>query len=111
MSFAPRVAARSTSFSAAITRSTALAAAQARGFPPKVVPWSPICTVLATAALHRKAATGKPPPRPLARVTMSGTTGSCWYPSGVPVRPIPVWTSSQTSSAPLASQISRSPAR
>ena len=30
------------------------------------------------AGVHRKAAKGKPPPRPLPRVTMSGTTGSCW---------------------------------
>ena len=49
---------------------------------------------------------GRPPPRPLASVTTSGlTAASCLVREPVPVRPMPVCTSSSHSSAPAASAI------
>ncbi|KAG1083362.1 hypothetical protein G6F40_014792 [Rhizopus arrhizus] len=50
---------------------------------------------------------GKPPPSALARVTMSGTTSSCQCANSVPVRPMPAWISSSTSSALCWSHSSR----
>ena len=52
--------------------STARAAAQATGLPPKVVPWLPGCSRVAAAPRATVAPIGMPPPRPLARVTTSG---------------------------------------
>ncbi len=46
--------------------------AMASGLPPKVVPWTPATRPRAASAVARQAATGKPPPRPLAEVRMSG---------------------------------------
>ncbi len=59
---------------------------------------------------------GIPPPSPLARVTRSGViaTGAidgCWCANQVPVRPIPVCTSSSHSKAPACVVISRAAAR
>ena len=93
---------------------TASAAAQATGLPPKVVPWLPGSSSAPAAPTATVAPIGKPPPRPLARVTMSGVTpwplGS-WWANQAPVRPMPVWTSSSHSSAPWSSQSSRAAAR
>jgi hypothetical protein len=50
---------------------------------------------------------GTPPPRLLATVIASGTTPDCSYAHSVPVRPMPVWISSNTSAAPTASHASR----
>ena len=57
------------------------------------------------------APTGNPPPRPFALVRMSGTTPFCMYENSVPVRPIPLWISSRTSSAPCAVQSRRAACR
>ena len=54
---------------------------------------------------------GKPFPRAFARVIMSGTTSSCSQAKSVPVRPIPVWTSSAIIRSPFSSQIRRIPWR
>ena len=48
---------------------------------------------------------GMPPPRPLARVITSGTMPDRWCASQLPVRPMPVCTSSITSSAPRSAVI------
>ena len=54
---------------------------------------------------------GKPPPRPLATVTMSGATPSRGGRTTAPVRPMPDCTSSSQSSAPCSSAIARAAAR
>ena len=54
---------------------------------------------------------GSPPPRPLASVSTSGVTPSAWQANQAPVRPMPLWISSATSSAPAASQASRAACR
>ena len=54
---------------------------------------------------------GRPPPRPLASVTTSGRIPARWCANHAPVRPMPVCTSSRTSSAPAALVISRAAAR
>lgn len=101
---------------AAISSSTAAAAAVASGLPPKVDAWGtapPVGVVRPAAArsVTAIAPIGTPPPRPLASVITSGVTPSCSWPHQRPVRPVPVWTSSKISSTPAASQASRSPRR
>ena len=54
---------------------------------------------------------GRPPPRPFASVTTSGTIPAAWWANQAPVRPMPVCTSSSTSSAPRAAVISRAAAQ
>ena len=54
---------------------------------------------------------GRPPPRPLASVITSGVTPSAWWANHAPVRPMPDWISSSTSSAPASSQAARAAAR
>ena len=56
------------------------------------------------------AAMGRPPPRLLAVVTMSGTTSSCSHANHAPVRPKPDWISSATKTTPLARHQCASPA-
>ena len=58
---------------------TASAAAQATGLPPNVVPWLPGWSSSPAAPTPMQAPIGKPPPRPLATVTMSGRT---WFRDG-----------------------------
>ena len=52
--------------------STASAAAQETGLPPKVVPWSPGPSSRPASPKPMQAPIGSPPPRPLARVMTSG---------------------------------------
>ena len=52
---------------------------------------------------------GNPLAIPFASVTISGTTFVCWMASHLPVRPIPVCTSSTIMSAPVLSHTSRIP--
>ena len=89
------------------TPSTAFAAAQATGLPPKVVPCDP--GVKSVAALPRAmvAPMGSPPPNPFAMVITSGAMPSCWKAKKSPVRPTPVCTSSVMKRIPWASQSSR----
>ena len=54
---------------------------------------------------------GKPLAIPFARVTISGFTFVCCMASHLPVRPMPVCTSSTIMRAPLLSQTSRIPSR
>ena len=98
----PSSADLSTSPSAFMVLITALAAAQARGLPPKVVPWVPGVKVRASSGEATMAPMGTPPPRALAREIMSGTTPKCWKPNHLPVLPNPVCTSSTISSAPCS---------
>ncbi len=58
-------------------RVTARAAPVERGLPPKVEPWSPGVNT-AACSLAMIAATGTPPPSPLARVMTSGSTPIPW---------------------------------
>ena len=46
--------------------STARAAAQLTGLPPKVEPWSPFCRASAVSPVARQAPIGRPPPSPFA---------------------------------------------
>src|SRR5690242_7833956 len=85
-----------------MTSNTAPATAQASGLPPYVVPCTPTENALAMSAVVSMAPTGKPPPRPLALVRMSGTMFFCMYENSAPVRPMPLWISSRISSAPCA---------
>ena len=91
--------------------STASAAAHATGFPPNVLPWSPLRSAVPAAPSPMHAPIGSPPPSPFASVSTSGTTPAAWQANQAPVRPIPLWISSITSSAPAASQASRAPRR
>ncbi len=59
-----------------MTASTARAAAVARGWPPKVVAWSPGWNASATSARAQQAPMGTPLPSALAMVTTSGRTGA-----------------------------------
>src|SRR5690606_5111874 len=87
---------------------TARAAATATGFPPNVLPWSPLASRAPCGPNATHAPIGRPPPSPFASVRTSGfALSSCWKANHVPVRPIPDWISSATNSAPVASQISR----
>ncbi|CAM5553900.1 hypothetical protein SALBM135S_04445 [Streptomyces alboniger] len=86
---------------------TASPAAHATGLPPNVVPWWPGLNSSAAAPNATVAPSGRPPPRPFASVTMSGSTPSCARCSNqCPVRPIPVCTSSRTRRVPVALVIS-----
>src|SRR4028119_1108916 len=96
--------------SSSTTPSTALTAAIASGLPPKVEPWLPGPSA-ANGSLASTAPTGNPPPRPFALARTSGTTPIPWYAYRCPVRPAPVWTSSQTRTAPSRSHRSRRPCR
>ena len=106
----PARVARAGTSSASMTASTARAAAAARGWPPKVVPWSPGTKAAATSARAQQAPMGMPLPRALAMVTTSGRTPACWKPNHSPVRPRPVWTSSRISRTPRSSHSRRTPA-
>ena len=68
----PTFSTSSSSPSSSMVPSTASAAAQATGLPPKVVPWLPGSKNAPAAPVAMVAPIGMPPPRPLARVTMSG---------------------------------------
>src|SRR5699024_12519276 len=82
-----------------------LAPAQTAGFPPKVEPWLPCPIPAATLSLTSTAPMGRPPPSPLARVTMSGRRLYCSQARKVPVRPTPVCTSSTIRSEEHTSEL------
>lgn len=88
----------------------AMPAAQASGLPPKVEVWMkgfPSSTPQ-MRGVETKAESGMtPPPSALPRHMMSGTTFQCSTPKTLPVRPMPVCTSSAISSAPYSSQALR----
>ena len=88
-------------------RATASAADETTGPPANVDPWSPGAKTSRNRSPITSAPIGRPPPRPLASVIASGTTPTCSYAHSEPVRPMPVWTSSNTSAAPAASQADR----
>ncbi len=96
---------------ASITSSTALAAAQASGLPPNVVPCVPGTRCLATCSLARIAPIGKPPAMPLAADITSGSMPAHSWANSLPVRPMPDCTSSMPSRMPNSSQAARSPRR
>ena len=90
---------------ASIVAMTASAAAQATGLPPKVVPWLPGSSSSPAAPTPMQAPIGKPPPRPLASVTMSGVRPRVRRGARTSARcgPCPVCTSSSQSRAPCSS--------
>ncbi len=70
------------------------------GLPPKVVPCVPGVSAAANSGLAARAPIGRPPARPFAIVTASGSTPKFCMPNHSPVRPMPVCTSSTIMSAP-----------
>ncbi|OIQ67089.1 hypothetical protein GALL_513360 [mine drainage metagenome] len=92
---------------ARITSSTALPAAQASGLPPYVVPWVPGTSALANCSLARTAPSGKPPPIPLAEDITSGVIPDHSCANSLPVRPMPVCTSSMPRMMPYSSHTAR----
>src|SRR5207247_893710 len=64
--------------SRSMVSSTARAAAQATGLPPKVEPWSPLAKPAPAAPSPTHIPIGSPPPRPLASVSTSGRTPAAW---------------------------------
>ena len=85
-----------------MTSNTAPATAHASGLPPYVVPCTPTRERARDVVVVSSAPIGKPPPRPLALVRMSGTTPFCMYEKSAPVRPMPLWISSRIRSASCA---------
>src|SRR5579883_2602392 len=99
--YSPFSAACSGIRSSIVTLIAAMAAAQASGFPPVVVVWinGLLLKTLQILGVDMNAPMGiTPPPRAFAEVIMSGTTSQCSTPQSLPVRPIPVCTSSAISS-------------
>ena len=92
------------------SRSVARAAAQATGLPPNVEAWLPLGQSI-TEARATIAPRGRPLAIPLARQTMSPATPQCSEANILPVRPMPLWTSSKTSRTPCSSQSRRRPGR
>ena len=88
----------------------AIDAAQATGLPPKVDAWLPLGQSI-TEARATIAPKGKPLAIPLARQTMSPATPQCSEANILPVRPIPLCTSSKTSKTPCSSQRRRRPGK
>ena len=80
-------------------------AAHATGFPPNVDAWLPLGQSI-TEARATIAPSGSPLAIPLARHTMSPATPQCSEANILPVRPIPLCTSSKTSSTPCSSHSS-----
>ena len=108
---APVLAALASRPSRSMVSSTANAAAQATGLPPKVLPWLPGVNSAAASPKPMQAPIGRPPPRPFASVSTSGWTPAACPANQSPVRPMPLCTSSSTSRAPASVQIRRAAAR
>ncbi len=90
------------------SRSTvASPAAIATGLPAIVEPWLPAGHVI-TSFFAIIAPSGMPDAIPLAASTTSGTTPVCSAANILPVRPMPLWTSSNTRRMPWRSAIARS---
>ncbi len=107
---APLVAAWPGMSSSRVACSAPMRAAVAIGLPPKVVVWMYGFSNIAskTSGVAMKLPTGMTaPPRALPMVMMSGGQSQCSMPQSVPVRPMPVCTSSTMSSTPHLSQTSR----
>ena len=109
LKYAPVSALRCSRFSSSITCRVATPAAQAICPPPKV----DVCRNGASINPFQAASVPitepmgiMPPPRALATAIRSGFAPSCSTPNQVPVRPIPVCTSSAISSAPFLCAIS-----
>ena len=77
-------------------------AAAETGLPPKVVPCSPGANCGQLVPKEIIAPSGRPPPKPFAKVITSGRIFSSSYPNQVPVRPIPVCTQSKTKRTPCS---------
>ena len=77
------------------TSNTPRAAAHEIGEAPNVLPIPASWTESIILDLPTTAARGKPPPIPLAKVTISGSTFTFVAPNISPVLPNPVWTSSK----------------
>ena len=77
---------------------TASPTAAISGLPPNVPPWSPGAKQL-KGSLHSRAASGTPPPMPLASVITSGSMSYSSCANDRPQRPMPVCTSSAISSS------------
>ncbi len=80
------------------------------GLPAIVEPWLPAGQVMSSRGAII-APSGMPEAIPLASSRMSGTTPECSAANILPVRPMPVCTSSNTSMMPCASQSARSRGR
>ena len=82
--------------------STARPAAQASGLPPKVVPCWPAVSRRRDVGPERRPArrSGRRRPGPWRGSWRRARSPACWKANQVPVRPMPVCTSSRTSSAP-----------
>ena len=91
---------------------TARPAAQATGLPPKVVPCWPGFSRSAARAEGDGGADRQPAAEALGEGDDVGLDAlRAWCSNQWPVRPMPVWTSSRTSSVPVAAVISRAACR
>ena len=91
--------------SASIVSSTASAAAQATGLPPKVVPWLPGWSRSPASPRPMQAPIGMPAAEALGQgddVGRRSPATRVWWANQAPVRPMPVCTSSSQSSAPCS---------
>ena len=104
----PIVSALATRFSSRMTWSVARPDAQETGLPPKVEPCVPVRQRSMRSRVEMTAPSGIPPPSAFAAVITSGITPNFCAANHAPVRPIPVWTSSNTRSAPIFVARSRS---
>ena len=89
--------------SSSVTLTAAMPAAQASGLPPKVDEWMNGfgSSTFQISGVDMNADSGiTPPPSALPRQRMSGTTSQCSTANILPVRPMPVCTSSAISSTP-----------
>jgi len=84
----------------------ASAAAHDTGLPPNVEPWDPNSQFMRSSRAII-APSGMPLAIPLPESTMSGSTPKCSIAHILPVRPMPLWTSSATSRMPCSSHTSR----
>src|SRR5919112_6208130 len=87
-----------------------IAARQASGLAPKVVPWAPLGSADDMALVHMVRPIGNPLARAFAVTRMSGIAPDAPIAQGAPVRN-PVWISSAMSRAPLLDAISRAACR
>ena len=109
LKYPPSVAALSGSLSTTITSIAAHAAAQTSGFPLKVLVCSPSLREDITFSFAIVMPSGRPPATDFARHIISGVTPQCSHANIFPVRPNPVWTSSNIKRRLSSSQIFLSP--